>query len=29
MLYFVELDKKYIEILKDIFCSEKYKLNIY
>lgn len=29
MLYFVELDKKYIEILKDIFCSEKYKLNIF
>jgi len=29
MLYFVELDLKYIELLKTIFCSDKYKLNIF
>ena len=29
MLYFVELDKKYIEILKKIVLFKKYNLNIF
>ena len=29
MLYFVELNENYITILKQIFCSDKYKLNIF
>ena len=29
MLYFVELNETYINILKNIFCYEKYKLNIF
>ena len=29
MLYFIELDTKYMEILKDIFISDTYKLNIF
>ena len=29
MLYFIELDEKYIEILKSIFISNTYNLNIF
>jgi hypothetical protein len=29
MLYFVELNEKYVEEVKEIFCSDKYKLNIF
>ncbi len=29
MLYFVELDNKYVEIIKKIFCNDKYNLNIF
>jgi len=29
MLYFIELDNQYIKILKDIFHSDKYSLNIF
>ena len=29
MLFFVELDENYIKILKQLFCSDKYNLNIF
>jgi tRNA1(Val) A37 N6-methylase TrmN6 len=29
MLYFIEINKDYITIIKQIFCSDRYKLNIH